>query len=675
MGLEAPWALLGALLAAGPIIAHLVRRRDLPRIALPTIALLRRAQVASQRRTRIVDLLLLLVRVALIVTITVAVASPYRTIALAYGDGARATVALVIDDSLSMSRTGAAGDTPYAAAISRAREVLSALPAGSEAAVVLAGHAPRVLVPRTGDLAAAAQSVAELGATPPTRGTALAGALPLALRELAGSRFEARRVLVLTDGAAHAHADALEMPPNVALTVERFGPAAGGAAPVNVAITSVTAVPDPTAPRETSVLVELRASGTAPASVLPLLLERAGVVVARAEVSFSGGVARITMHAPFAGADDDPTARVRVDANDVLPADDVRGALLRQPSSLRVLVVGDGNSAQPVAQALTLIPAREGVVDARVIDADTLATVDLSAYDAVLLAGTPAPSAATALALCAFVEHGGGLIVAAGESLEARALDAALGSVLPARPRGVAPADPALGVRAGETGGALVDATGLSNAVVRQRLLFEAPRSDAQVPLRFSDGTPALLVGRAGQGQVALLATSLDESLADLPLRPGYLPLIARLVREVSPAARAPEGPVLPGDTVRLTLPPGAERLVVTRPDGERESFDGPSAAIGATTLLGAYRVEVADRGGSLRDAPRLAFVVAAPPSESDLTPGPEAASTSARSGEQRATATSVKRSLAPWLFFAVGLLAIAEGALRFRWRRAPTTA
>ena len=675
MGLEAPWALLGALLAAAPIIAHLVRRRDLPRVALPTIALLRRARVASQQRTRLVDLLLLLVRIALMVAMSVALAAPYRTVRLAYGDGARATVAIVVDDSLSMARVGAHRKGLYAEALGRAREVLQSLPAGSEAAIVLGGQAPRLVVARTADLSAAEQRISELADDAPTRGTDLSGALALALRELAGSRFEARRVLVLTDGAAHAHAELLEVPDDVALAVERFGPSAGSSPGSNVSVASATAVPDPTAAGRASVLIELRASSPAPTGVVALRLERGGVTVGRAEATFSGGVARVTLQAPLAGADGDPTARIVLEAHDALAGDDARGVLLRQPTSLRVLVVGEGNRAEPVARALGLVPEREGAVDARLVDADTLGTVDLSASDAVVLAGVVPSSAVTARALQAFVTRGGGLVIAGAEALDARALENALGPVLPARPQGVAPAASTLGLRSGTVASALSDLSGLAGTLFRTRLLLEAPRGGAEVPLVFSDGTPALVVGRAGAGRVALLATSLDESWSDLPLRPGFLPLVARLLREVAPTVRGPEQPIFPGETLPLALPPGASRLVVTRPDGERESFDGASPiVVRATSLAGAYRVEVADRGGTLRDAPRLAFVAAAPASESDLAPGPALGGRGSRN-EPRTGATRVKRSLAPWLFLSVGLLAVAEGALRLRWRRAPPKA
>ena len=102
MGFAAPWALLALAAVALPVIAHLLRRRDVPVRPLPTIALLRKADVASRRRVRVVDRVLLASRIALIALAALALAAPYASATLAWGDGRVASVAIVIDDSMSM---------------------------------------------------------------------------------------------------------------------------------------------------------------------------------------------------------------------------------------------------------------------------------------------------------------------------------------------------------------------------------------------------------------------------------------------------------------------------------------------------------------------------------------------------------------------------------------------
>jgi hypothetical protein len=120
IGLAAPLALLGLAAIALPIIAHLLRRRDVPIRKIATLALLRKADVASRRTVRIVDRTLLAARIALVAIAAVALGAPYVTSALAWGDGRLTSVAIVIDDSMSMSRRAGEG-TLLVTAIVRAR--------------------------------------------------------------------------------------------------------------------------------------------------------------------------------------------------------------------------------------------------------------------------------------------------------------------------------------------------------------------------------------------------------------------------------------------------------------------------------------------------------------------------------------------------------------------------
>jgi hypothetical protein len=534
-----------------------------------------------------------------------------------------------------------------------------------------------VLVRRTADLPAVDARLDELEALTPTRGTALPEALSLALGELAGSVVEARRVLVLSDGAAHERVETLLATPGVRLDVERFGPAPDAAPPANVAVAGAVATVDPSDAARASVLVTLRAFGPPPTRPVALRLERRGQVVARADATFRDDLATVTLRAPLDAAGADPSARVVLETTDALAGDDARGVLLRPAGGLRLVVAGTDAATSAVARALALAPDRDGPLAVRRVDPDTLATVDWSTADAAFLVDVPAPSAALAASLRRFVEQGGGLALAPGDATDVRALGDALGPLLPARATHIDDAAAAPGLRPGDAPerpddprAALRDATGLRDVRVARRLALDTPRAGAFVALRFADDAPALVVGDAGAGRTAMLATTLDETWSDLPLHPGFLPLVSRLVHAVAAESRAPARPVLPGETLSLGLPPGATRLTVTDPSGARTAFaDVRTATIADTALPGAYRVEVADEGGAPADAPRLAFVVAPPLAESDLRPGADVTSRG-RSDPAKPGATRVRRSLSPWIFLLAGLLAVAEGALRFRWRR-----
>lgn len=674
MGFEAPLALL-ALTAVGlPILAHLLRRRDLRRQPLPTIALLQRAEASSQRRVRLVDYLLLLARILLVAALALALAGPYLRVTLAYGDGSLASVVVVLDDSMSV--TGRGDGEVFAAARERARAIVEALPAGSEVAIVLAGTEARVALSRTADLAAASRTIDDLSSES-ARGTDLPGALERAARELAGARHADRRVVVLSDLARHGRiADAPPMPSGVELS---FEPLARDAPTGNAAIVSARATPDPTTPDMLSVAVEIAASEELQGTEVTVTLERDAEVLANETLELAAPGARLSLHAPVPL--EDPGATVVMEVDDAIDGDDRRGVLLRARAGAQVVIVdGDphplrgSDEARFVARALDLAPPDGGVIERRIVDPDTFAELDLAGTDVVILANVVAPGEAVAERLRAHVESGGGLLIAPGDHLDARAYAARLGPLLPARPTAARTAEVG-GPLPADGGDLLAGArSGLEATRTRRRLGFEAVDPEARVELVFEDDLPALIRARVGEGQVALLATTVDDDWSDLPYQPGFLPLMVSLTRRLSSSASASDVPVEAGRPTTLSIPPSVTELRLVDPSGdvlERSGEAlGPSVTVEDTAEPGVYRAQVATSERGLRDEPRLAFVVVPPANESDLTPDEVPEGRADGDDEAHAAGTAIRRPLARWLFLLVGLLAVAEALLRLKGRR-----
>lgn len=666
MGFEAPLALL-ALAAAGlPIVAHLLRRHDLPVRKLPTVALLQRAEASSRQRMRLVDLLLLIARVLLVAAIAVAISGPYWNVTLPYGDGSAASVVIVLDDSMSMTGRGG-DDSPFERARERAIDIVDSLPPGSEVAIVRAGAAARVPLSLGEDLDAAHALLSDLDA-PAARGTDVVTALERAAHELAAARHGDRRVVVLTDAARHARLSERPAMPGIDVTFEPFGEDAESS---NAAIVSARATPDPTTPGMVSVAVSIRASSDLEGEGADLTLERGGETIANAHVELGPEGARATLHAPIDDAD--PAAQLVLDLDDAIDVDDRRGVLLRPPAGARVLLVdgdphpvGGHDEARFIARAIELAPPEGGPLRRRTVDPDTFAAMDLADAEVVVLANVPTPTRATVERLREHVEAGGGLLVAPGDHFEARAMVAALGDLLPARPL-----DPISAEVGGPRGaGAELVAPGergLSQTRTRRRITFEALGPSASAPLRFDDDSPAMVVGSYGDGRVAIFATTLDDDWTDLPFAPGYLPLVVRTMRYLAPSGSTADTPFAPGETVTLRAPAGARQLRVTSPAGDAQRFDELDAPLDVerTEAPGVYRVQIATRDRPLHEEPRLAFVVAPPADESDLTPGepPRAEG----SDDEPGGGAVVRRSLAPWLFLLAGLLALGEAGLRLR--------
>jgi hypothetical protein len=80
------------------------------------------------------------------------------------------------------------------------------------------------------------------------------------------------------------------------------------------------------------------------------------------------------------------------------------------------------------------------------------------------------------------------------------------------------------------------------------------PRASADTLMRWSDGTPAFISSRTGEGTIMLLATSLERASSELGLSPSF-PALASSVSQATANSREPLSQVI-GEAVRLNVPP-----------------------------------------------------------------------------------------------------------------------
>ncbi|MDB4910499.1 MAG: double-transrane region domain protein [Gemmatimonadetes bacterium] len=234
MGFLAPLWLLAGAAAAVPLLIHLMRRRAGARIEFPAVRYLVRAEREHSRDLRLRNLLLMILRVAAVLLITLAAAHPI--IRMAGAGHAPSALAVVLDNSLSTSAV--VGGRPVLQQLqSRAREILRRASASDRVwlitadGVVHGGSRDAVLDAAAhaepfggaGDLRAATARAAQL---------ARASALP------------AKEIVVLTDGQATSWGDPLSLGD---IPVHAYVPAA--TAPANHAVVAVHAIPARWTPR------------------------------------------------------------------------------------------------------------------------------------------------------------------------------------------------------------------------------------------------------------------------------------------------------------------------------------------------------------------------------------------------------------------------------------------
>jgi von Willebrand factor type A domain/Aerotolerance regulator N-terminal len=668
VGLALPLALLGLLGVGIPLWIHRVKKRTLRELALPTIALLERA-VAKRRRTLTFrDRPLLYARIALAVLFALALARPYLSRVASYATERPIALAILLDDSMSMQRKGVRGESLFDAARQRAESVLSELAPDSEVALVLAGSEPRTSIARTNDVRVAQRALGQLEALG-ARGTSLAGALQQGLRELGGSRLSSREVLVLTDCAAHAGADILEsQAAHLRVECLEAKDARGNPYISGMTLSEGRELDDP------SLLTVVLGGQQQRELELSVLLDGKPIAQQTASLENGSGSAEFALDGRALRRGRVLSARIETD--NALALDDVRELSLDDVAALSVLLV-DGDPAPNqlddelrfISLALNLDDGAHGAPRITRIDADGLAAIDLNGFDVVVLANVRAPSELEAERLVDHVARGGGLLLAAGENFDAFGYRGRLSALLPAVPRSSAPVEPALGISASPPSELLPSGgAGLETARTVKRLLLETPQNGSKTLLSLSDGTPLLVSGTHGRGRVALLATTLDDDWSDLPLTPGFLPLIHGLVRGLAAVDALPRGPHPAGTVLSARVPLGARALYLLTPDGRRIDLelDKPTLRISDTAVPGVYRTLAALDQRSERELTQLSFTIVPDTRDSDLTvrrPMPQR--------ERVATAGAGRpRGVESWFWFGFGLLVLSEGYVRLALAR-----
>lgn len=567
-----------AIFAAGlaciamPILVHLLTRRRRRTVRWGAMRFLLEAYRKQKRRLQLEQLILLLLRCALIALIGFAIARPLLGDAGSLG-GAR-TLVIVLDDSLTAGVTDTEGRSAFERTRSRAIELIDALDTARGDAVglvTLAGPARALVLPPSSDLAGVTRVIEQLERSQSSADWAgLSTELDSWLVE---NELGTPDVVVLSDllqGSAPMERALKPLMKPVRFLVET--PRETG--PTNVAIAEVQP------PR--SLLVVSALSPADLASPVRVKLTRSGPGVSEGAVSTvvawldpvgaqdrSREIGRTTVRwAPGeseaeAAMTVRPTAldgtgsmgvlRVEID-RDALPDDNMARAPIELRQKLRVGIVaparfgrevgvGQFESADWVRLALAPSDDDAGGMDLVALPPGSLDRPRLAGLDAVIVL-RPDLVSEPAWDLLAQVARVGGIVIIAppadavlhtwGDSVS-RAFEIPWSIAREQAPLDAetALAEPAMS----DAGSVLRVLAGELSFLVRsvhvlQILPIQAPEQD--VLLRTGSGQPFLVMSRPAEsrGAVALLASGIDPKWTDLPTKPMMVPLFQELVRQ-----------------------------------------------------------------------------------------------------------------------------------------------
>jgi uncharacterized protein (DUF58 family) len=588
--------LLGFLaLGSIPIIIHLLHRRKFRTVMWAAMEFLLSSSKETARRMKIMQLLLLLTRIAVILFIVAALARPLLTGAFFAGflGQSRSASTIILDNSYSMDlQQGNA--TALEAAREAAGAIASTLRRGDSLALMTLGPRPSFVIESATDPEFITRQVL---ATPLSHGgTDVVGALTECLERMKESPQSHREIFLVTDGRREGwRVEDTAGWERVNKLIEQCDPkpklfvidVSAPGARENAFIESVRL---PSAPPVVgggyAVECTVRARDPeAAAPVVTLYLDDEEREAGRVKGSdFKDGVST----AKFIFRPKEPGwhwGKVVI-GPDALAPDNTRYFVYEVREALRVLCLDGSPSSRPLEGGMDFLrialapeklrsgpspgetPGSEeplgftaNIIAPAVAPLSKFWEFDMGDYAAVLITDAPAFSERVAASLRSYVYSGGGLVVFLGERVRpdeyASLADPASGRpFLPARVTGFK--GTAVELDAAEAPEAVRLAEfDFNHPVIKQfedakdgdltaasfyryaAVSVDEDDPDVHVLMRFDNGDPYLVERRFGRGVVLLFTSSADLTWSNLPLKPVFLPLMHRTAYWSGPCSPA----------------------------------------------------------------------------------------------------------------------------------------
>ena len=586
---------LNALLAFGataftiPLLIHLLNRSKYMTIDWGAMQFLESSVKVNSRRVQWKQLLLLLVRCLIPILLALAMARPLLQAWKNSADASPLSLAILIDDSLSMytlspsqsalqsaqanqatnepNRLGSSSSR-ILQAVAQVRTVLEGLPAGSEAALIWAGkpaqieseHQPAALLKMK--LAELIESRAKKNETAGT--TDLSEAVTLATQWLDQGINSKRHLLVLSDfQSSQWNSNTQDLARDLATAfsnrsvpiewsffqVGKADSQTDASSNADIALLGIDSIPSHVTPQGKMTISTTLQNYSNQNAVVPVVFMDGLDEVERQSVSVSANstaTIRFQWSPKIAG---DSILKVFADWKDSTPQDHALTNVIRAREPASILII-DGDRKQEAMQsesdfirlALTPFSLLRGepgdLFSTRVVTPGGWNEEALRTCEAVICCNVPDFSNDERKWLRNFVEKGGGLLMCLGDKVQAEKLNAweplSQGGLRIGKlsPRIAWEGEINLTADAPfELSRASLDALRSAQFAARHELLVEEPQAIAIA--KFADGLPFLIKTTIGSGKVYWMMSSGDDDDSNLPALPVYLPLVQKLMTSI----------------------------------------------------------------------------------------------------------------------------------------------
>lgn len=649
-------AFLGGILAiALPIALHFLRRQPRRTIVFPSLRFLAAVQQRTEKRHRLLRLIVLTLRCLALALLAAAFARPFfgGTEAIA-----RRTVVLVVDNSFSMQAKGRWGSLRH-----WARDQIGPVRAGDRFGLMTAGPAPEWRIPLTGDAEAVLSALEKL--EPEWHTVRVEPALRLAAGTLAASSGTTQRIVFVGDHQRLSWTGAnFTQPLAPGVTVE-FPPLAE-------AVNRQAMLLPPILTRTTRgirVSLAVRNFTAAQSRRLRVFRDRSATAEYDQALELGGGEARTLQIELPPGAPGAASFRFVLDEDD-LPADDTVYAVAQAGMDQAVyldaapatsgadFVAAALDSTATIKPALSVQAPPGGVWSRRAV--------------AVLRNGTSF-SGVPAVRLETFLREGGSAVVFVdGSDTQRKWLERVARVSL----RPIAEKDKLLVARDWAMDHPIVAAMAEHEVTPLLGWSFQngwaLPTSAVEALALWKEGAAAIGETRVGAGRLVLCGFAPDRREGDWPVHSAFVPFLHRSVTYLLGAASS-----------AVAMNKVDQPLVLPVESGPWRALEGPAAGEPAQNVTSPVKpakpgVYEFGTGNS-----RTLFAVNLAPEESDLEPWTEGApwrqlsspaTTGAKAGGQRVSLARVEAEqrspLWWWCVVAVALLLLTELGLANRTAR-----
>lgn len=640
-----PIFLIGIAAVALPVIAHLISRKSGFKKRFPAVRFLLASQGEMATRSRLKDLLLLLLRALIIVLIALLFAKPSLFSFSSAPVSEPRALAVVVDNSFSMGYRD-----NFNLAINEAENILNASSDGSFFAVL-------PLVPKSGEVISVTQDRSaakkELGQISLSETfTENEKRLEKIYSSLDNAPNEEKAVVFITDFQKNGwRNEEFERSWLTLVDVSSEEP------PENMAVTQVNSRSS-----RDSVTISSRVANFRENEENELLVsaELYGQEI-KTYVDIPPGSFTAEEFVFNSSGETEPlesTGSVWI-PKDLLPIDDTRRFVVSGSDSLQVLIVdGDPREDLRLSESYYLASAAETASELlnariRIIDNERFLDEELSGHEIVFLVNVGEITPRIAGELRAFTQRGGTLVIFPGDRVRAGSYNTLFKDMLPGELG--PPLDINSGVLSSGTEPFSEDLfQNLTQANVK-RAFSLIPREEAETILSLDTNEPYLAYKNLGQGKTFLFTSTADNAWSNFAITPVFAPMIKELL-DIESLSNTKRRNYIVGEKVNITRPEPESTVEITAPSGERYEFDEGESVFTRSDISGIYEVWI-DGEKSYE------FAVNVDPLESNL----EKISTASIEPDLGEEIGLVKVFRELWRYFLWGVIAlfISESALR----------